>query len=102
MEIENESQEKTPGGSPSTGRYFIIFSTLKRKRYVKKYLEISIEIQQKRIMILYQLINKYYTDIFSSIHSRKTFIDSLTPQCVYSSHNTDGAGVIVFKNSNEI
>ena len=34
-----------------------------------------------------------------SIHSRHTFIDSLTPQCVYSSHNTDGAGVIVFKNS---
>ena len=96
MEIENESQEKTPGGSSSTGRYFIIFSTLKRKRYVKKYLEISIE---KRIMILYQLINKYYTNIFSSIHSRKTFIDSLTPKCVYSSHNTDGAGVIVFKNS---
>ena len=36
---------------------------------------------------------------FSTLHSRKTFIDSLTPQCVYSSHNTDGAGVIVFKNS---
>ena len=26
-------------------------------------------------------------------------MDSLLPQCIYSSHNTDGAGVIVFKNS---
>ena len=28
LEIENESQEKTPGVSSSTGRYFIIFFTI--------------------------------------------------------------------------
>ena len=41
----------------------------------------------------------YFLSQIPSIHSRHTFLDSLTPQCVYSSHNTDGAGVIVFKNS---
>ena len=86
MEIENESQEKTPGVSSSIGRYFNIFFYFEIQKNVLK-------------MILNQIINKYFTIIFSSIHSRKTFIDSLTPQCVYSSHNTDGAGVIVFKNS---
>lgn len=48
---------------------------------------------------LFEKENEVYFDLMPAIkfHCKSTFIEELIPECVYGSHNMDGAGVLVFK-----
>ena len=48
---------------------------------------------------LFEKENEVYFDLMPAIkfHCKSSLIDELIPECVYGSHNMDGAGVLVFK-----
>ncbi len=48
---------------------------------------------------LFEKENEVYFDLMPAIkfHCKSSMIEDLIPECVYGSHNMDGAGVLVFK-----